>query len=283
MTRILFAMLLIVLAPAAVNAACRGRIVSVGSPAALIYDPFAPGDATQPFTITIQNTGPQSCAYQLAIPPASYPLQFASKLSYAITQAGATVTTAPMFTAATPILKPQQTFAINAVLIAFRGQALQASLLTGTVTFVLNEAAAPSSPLPLDQARVSWTCTIPAVVGINVAGGGQKVTIDLRQTGPGNTATVILQTRATTPYSLAFMSHNRGVLAPVIAQDSAQSVPYAISVDSQSVNLAAIPAFTVQTAPGETTHRITITLGDTSNALAGVYRDVIVIKITSVL
>ena len=97
----------------------------------------------------------------------------------------------------------------------------------------------------------------------------------------GKEASVMLQARTNGNHHLEFESANRGVLALVGRSGPASTIPYTATLDGQPLALTSRTALSFAPAPGESTRRLTVTIGDTSGKLAGTYLDVITVAILS--
>ena len=91
----------------------------------------------------------------------------------------------------------------------------------------------------------------------------------------------MLQTRTNGNHRLEFESANRGVLALLGRSGPASTIPYTATVDGQPLALTSRAALSFAPAPGESTRRFTVTIGDISGKLAGTYLDVITVAILS--
>ncbi|MGO8780725.1 MAG: hypothetical protein ACLQKK_17730 [Rhodomicrobium sp.] len=284
MTRLIAILLFIASSPA--SAACLGKISQAAAPSSLSYNPFAVQNTLQAILVTIQNPGTQPCSYQLTIPSASYPLQFGGKLSFGIAPAGAAPapqSTTPL-TVLTSQVKPGQAVRVPLALTIFSGQPAASGLLMGNVNFSLYAAGAAPSQSPLDQVQVPLSCAIPAIFEINIAGSGQYTSVDFGELAPGKSATVVLQMRATADYSLHFRSQNNGYLVRGGSNSPGNSrISYGLTVDGLPIALSGPAFLQFKARAGETSRRFSFTIGEMANTMAGLYKDIITVRIASYL
>jgi hypothetical protein len=265
------------------EAACAGKITSVNAQAPLTYSPFAPWSAQQKLILTVQNTGSQACAYQLSTPSRFYPLQFGGKLSFSITGSTFGSSASQPFILLTPAIKSGQSAQFSAVLSIFRGQAVASGTTVSNIGFDLAPAGASAGQTPIDEVIVPVTCVVPPIFEINLAGSGQTTSVQFGTLAPGQTASVILQTRTTGNYQLDFQSRNGGFLILQGLTGQSSKIPYNLTIDGQPVALGAASFLKVTAGPGEAAHRLAVTIGGTAGNLAGTYIDVITVSIESFL
>ena len=96
--------------------------------------------------------------------------------------------------------------------------------------------------------------------------------------------TVVIQTRCTQNYKVQLTSQNSGSLVLEDGDESGTSrVGYSAFFDGQSVNFAANRSIQYSAADFYENHKLMIQVGDISNKRAGLYKDVIVIRIMSAI
>jgi hypothetical protein len=262
-------------------AGCDGRITGVNAQAVLTYSPFEAFNARQTLVVTVKNTGTLTCSYQISVPPQFYPLQFGGKLSFGLSNTIASGETAGALTLTTPIISPGTSTQLPLILTVFRGQVTYSGQFTAGFGLVLAAAGAPVGSPPIDQVSVPLTCTVPPIFEINLAGSGHRTSVQFGTLETGKEASVMLQTRTNGNHHLEFESANRGVLALVGRSGPASTIPYTATLDGQPLALTSRTALSFAPAPGESTRRLTVTIGDTSGKLAGTYLDVITVAILS--
>jgi hypothetical protein len=262
-------------------AGCAGKILGVTAQSPLTYSPFAAWNAQQTLNLTVQNSGAVACGYQVSIPPGYYPLQFGGKLLFNLSAATGMVAGGPQFALTTQSIKPGQSIQIPITLTVPRGQPSLSGSFTSKIGFTLAAAGTPPAQPPIDQVIVPLVCTVPPIFEINVAGSGSKSTVQFASLETGQNASVILQTRTNGGYFISLRSLNSGLLASKDHTGAASTIPYVATVDGQPVVLGAPAALSYAAEPGEAARRLTVTVGDTSGKLAGMYSDVITISILS--
>ena len=264
-------------------AGCAGKIASVSAQTPLTYSPFAAWNAQQRLIFTVRNTGTIACSYQVSILPGHYPLQFAGKLSFSLSSANAAGNSSANFTLATPVLNPGQSVQLPVILTVFRGQPVSSGQFNLNVGFALAAAGTQVGQPPIDRVMVPLACTVPPVFEINLAGSGQRTSIQFANPEAGQKASVVLQTRTNGNHQVEFKSVNGGFMTLRGHSGQMSKIPYAVTVDGQPIALAAPAALRFATEPGEAARRLTVTLGDPSGKLAGTYIDVITVSILSSL
>ncbi len=262
-------------------AGCAGKIVSVSAQSPLTYSPFAAWNAQQRLILTVQNTGPLACSYQVSIPASFYPLRFGGKLSFNLSSTSASDGASANFTMTTPTLNPGKSAQLVVLLTVFRGQLSLSGRFTSKVGFALAGGGTPLTQPPIDQVIIPLVCTVPPIFEINLAGSGRTTTVQFPSLETGQKTSLVLQTRTNGGHRVEFRSVNGGFLALQGHSGPASTIPYAAAVDGQPVPLAVSAALSFAAEPGEMSRRLTVTIGNTSGKLAGTYIDVITVSILS--
>ncbi len=262
----------LVLFGAAPASACAGKIVSTAARAPLTYNPFAPVDARQEIAVKVQNAGSDRCAYQLSIPNRSLPLQFALGLRFAIMAGGWQET----FAAATPVLQPRQSYDLHLTLLVYRGQAATAGTLSRPLGFSLTPVGGRT---PVDAIELTLSCIIPALFQTNLAGSGTRTSLEFSSLNPNGTKSVVMQTRATQGHCLEFRSTAGSLVREGSPASEQATIPFVLAVDGQTTTLSKGTVLRIQGAPGQSSHLLTVRIGDTRNKLAGVYKGAITVHI----
>jgi hypothetical protein len=281
MTRLVLAMIVLCSCHGTSVAGCAGKLAGVTAQSPLTYSPFAAWNAQQTLNLTVQNSGAIACGYQVSVPASYYPLQFGGKLLFNISAGAGMAPGASQFTLATPAIKPGQSLQIPILLTVPRGQPSPAGSFTSKIGFALTAAGSPAAEPPIDQVIVQLACTVPPIFEINVAGSGSRSTVQFVSLGTGQNASVVLQTRTNGSHQILFKSLNGGFMALRGYPGPASAIPYAASVDGQPIALGAPVALSYPAQPGEAARRLSITVGDTSGKLAGMYSDTIIVSILS--
>ncbi len=260
--------------------ACTGKIVSATAQQALVYNPFDASDAKQQITIKVLNNGGERCAYQISAPDRYLPFQFAPDLRFAIATPGTSSGQATV-NSVTPLLQPSQSYQLHFTLVVFRGQRSVSGLLTKTIGFVLSPPG--DSRITYDDVEVPLLCSIPEIYGINLAGSGIRTSIDFSGAGSKASRSVVLQTRATHAYHLEMQASAGYLLREGGGPDEFARIPFAFAIDGRTYPLASGAVLRVGGSPGQASRLLTVTVGDTSRQLAGVYKATITIRIGSSL
>ena len=270
---LILALLLFWTAPAA---ACAGKIVSTAARAPLSYNPFSPVDAQQEIAVKVQNAGSDRCAYQLSIPNRYLPLQFAIGLRFAI-MAGSWQET---LAAATPVLQPRQSYDLHLTLLVYRGQTATAGTLSRLVGFALTPAGGRT---PVDEIQLNLSCVVPPFFQINLAGSGTRTAMEFSSLNANGTKSVVMQTRATQGHRLEFRSTAGYLLREGSPASESSTIPFALAVDGQTYTLSEGTVLRIQGTAGQSSHLLTVRIGDTKNKLAGTYKAAITVHIASTM
>ncbi|MBJ7532824.1 hypothetical protein JDN40_01665 [Rhodomicrobium vannielii ATCC 17100] len=267
------------LAGAIVSAqACAGKLETFSARRPLIYNPFSVVDARTRLGITIRNTGTEACSYRLTIPDSYFPLLF-ENIAFTIDARDVTAATSGALSITTPSVPAGQTHYLRLRVSALRGQPALSSTLTKRVGFVLTEAG---RSLPLDQSELDLHCVIPPVFEINVAGSGLRATLEIDDLKLRSKA-VVLQTRSTQSHQLQIRAENGFLVREGHLPGAATTIPYEVSIDGVSRQLEKNAVWRVDGPAGEASRRLNVTIGDTVNKLAGLYKEVITVHIDSKL
>ncbi|MBT3072172.1 hypothetical protein KKP04_15060 [Rhodomicrobium sp. Az07] len=268
------------LAGATVSAhACAGKLETFSARRPLIYNPFSVVDARARLGVTIRNTGTEACSYRVTIPDSYLPLLF-ENIAFTIDARDATAAMSGALSITTPSVPAGQTHYLRLRVSALRGQPALSGTLTKRVGFVLTEAGTRS--LPLDQTELDLHCVIPPVFEINVAGSGLRATLEIDDLKLRSKA-VVLQTRSTQSHQLQIRAENGFLVREGSLPGAATTIPYEVSIDGQSRQLEKNADWRVDGPAGEASRRLNVTIGDTVNKLAGLYKEVITVHIDSKL
>ncbi|ADP72381.1 hypothetical protein Rvan_3185 [Rhodomicrobium vannielii ATCC 17100] len=259
--------------------ACAGKIETFSARRPLIYNPFSVVDAHLRLAVTIRNTGSETCSYRLSIPDSYRPLLF-ENIAFTIDARDASNETPGTFSVTTPSVAAGQTHQLRLRLSASRGQPALSGDLTKRVGFVLTEAGAQG--LPLDQTELDLHCLIPPVFEINVAGSGLRATLEIDDSKLPSKA-VVLQTRSTQSHRLQIRAENGFLVREGSLPSATTIIPYEVAIDGLSRQLQKDAVWQVDGPAGEASRRLSVTIGDTFNKLAGLYKEVITVHIDSKL
>jgi len=259
--------------------ACAGKIETFSGQRTLIYNPFSVVDARLRVAVTIRNTGFEACSYRLSIPDSYLPFFFES-VAFSVEAREARNETSATFSVTTPSVAAGQTHQLRLRLSVSRGQPALSGTLTKRVGFVLTDAVKRGSPL--DQTELDFYCVIPPVFEINVAGSGLRASLeidDLKLRSKG----VVLQTRSTQSHQLQIRAENGFLVREGSPPSTTTLIPYEVSIDGASRQLEKNAVWQVDGPAGEASRRLNVTIGDTVNKLAGLYKEVITVHIDSKL
>ena len=268
---LLAAVTLFGMAPAS---ACAGKIVSTAARVPLIYNPFAPVDARQEIAIKVQNSGSDRCAYQLSIPDRYLPLQFTPGLRFTIM--GGKWQEA--FAAASPVLQPRQSYDLRLTLLVYRGQTATAGTLSQLIGFSLTPVGGRT---PVDEIQLSLSCVIPPLFQINLAGSGSRTSMEFTSLNANGARSVVMQARATQGHRLEIQSEGGYLLREGSPANETSSISFVLTVDGQTYTLSKGAVLRIQGGAGQSSHLLTVRIGDTKNKLAGIYKATITVHIAS--
>ncbi|WP_127078074.1 hypothetical protein [Rhodomicrobium lacus] len=258
--------------------ACTGKIDALSARRTLVYNPFSALDGHQQLSIQVQNTGTESCAYRLWIPDRYLPLQFGN-IDFTISgQRAPSAADSSGLTIQTPIVAPGQSIKLPLRLSVARGQQSLAGKLTKKIGFAL--AAEQARTTLLDQTEVDIHCVVPPVFEINVAGSGLRATLEIDDLKLRSKA-VVLQMRSTQNHRLEIQAENGALIREGSPPGDSTSIPYVVTIDGQSSQLKKGAIWRVNGPAGESSRRLNVTIGDTADKLAGLYKDVITVHIAS--
>jgi hypothetical protein len=273
-----------------VEAACSG---SIGSGTSVIgrtlYDPFSATGVSDQYPITVTNMGSTSCVFAIVFSATSTPAKLGAKLSYDLTNAnGYTVlfpapVGTPVRTIQSAPIAPNSSVSLPFNVLIAAGQ------LAGPGDYVDN-VNVTAQLFSFDGGVYTLLNTVPVVIkysvlqslSVNIAGSGVATTLDFGVLTQGTQKNVQIQARSNLAYHLNISSDNQGklVLTPAIAGQT-WAVPYLATLDATALDLNGI----VNTnTSGQTTllgdnHTFSVSIGDVSKKRAGLYRDVITIRI----
>ena len=254
--------------------ACAGKIVSTVAQAPLSYNPFSPVDAQQEITVKVQNVGSDRCIYQLSN---SQPL-FAPKIlpRPSVRDHGGQL--AGTLAAVTPVLQARQSYDLHLTLRLYRGQTAMAGTLSRIIGFSLT---ALGDRTPADVIELTLSCVVPPLFQINLAGSGTRTSLEFSSLNANGTKSVVMQIRATQGHCLEFRSTAGSLLREGSPANELSTIAFVLAVDGQTYTLAEDTVLRIQGAPGQSSHLLTVRIGDTKNKPAGTYKAAITVHIVS--
>ena len=218
--------------------------------------------------------GATGAPISLSIPNRSLPLQFAPGLRFAI-MAGSWQET---LAAATPVLQPRQSYDLHLTLLVYRGQTATAGTLSRLVGFSLTPVGGRT---PVDEIQLNLSCVIPPLFQTNLAGSGTRTSLEFSSLNANGTKSVVMQTRATQGHCLEFQSTAGSLRREGSPASEASTIPFVLAVDGQPYTLSEGTVLRLQGAPGQSSHLLTVRIGDTRNKVAGTYKATITVRIAS--
>lgn len=266
--------------------ACTGQITAGAEPT-LTYRPFDAAGAIAEQRVTIRNTGPDACVFQLSFVRLDMAGQGLGGLAFEVLGgAGETLAAsapAPVSGARliSRVLAPDESFDFVYALSLPPGQMTPPGDHEQAVELQLLAAADARSlggAVPLDRRRLRLGCHVPRTLSINIRGAGTRKTIDFGTLTEGETKHVVIATRSNQPFVLEATSLNGGAMAmaPPLQR---WRVPYAMALDGAAVAFPArIGPFGGSTLAGHE-FDVVFTIGDVANKRAGLYADEITIEI----
>lgn len=262
----------------------------------MFYDPFERDLAPSFITLTITNKADDKCQLALSIdsrgPRAERRLvNGSSSLGYEVSREGRLLENE---TGAPQVQLPLQSGKSGETQVELRfrirdGDFVPAGEYTDEMVVRLYQIGAgpPRQISPETVLRVS--ALVPARAQLNVAGSNTRVFganpaggIDFGELKNGAEREAFIQVRATSPVILRLSSANQGQLRHANFGESTAGVPYALSVDGNSVALGSGPVQLFRdpsSAFRPESYRALFTIVDATGKPAGLYRDVLTISV----
>jgi hypothetical protein len=276
-----------------VHSDCAGRLEGELRAGGGEYDPFEVNDHRRRHTITIRNTGTETCSFVVGFrrqPSDGWLTWF---LKYRLEdQSGQSLlsdqtppNSGSRYVIASNIA-PSATATAEFFLVLPRGQfAYPGTYYDYDVHLSLHHRVSSGaiSSLQLDTQPLLVRQAVKASVGISIAGGGVTTTLGFGDLAEGKERSVAVRTTANYAYSLSLQSANSGVmrLDPEL-QGQAWAIPYTLQLNSGQIYLqspAKIRRSASHYTSGEETHFLTFRIGEMADRIAGLYRDVVTIDI----
>ena len=95
------------------------------------------------------------------------------------------------------------------------------------------------------------------------------------------TRSVVMHTRATQGHRLEFQATTGHLLREGSPASELSTISFVLAVDGQTYTLSQGTVLRIQGDPGESSHLLTVRIGDTRNKLAGTYKAAITVRIAS--
>ncbi len=284
-TKLLLGSLIALIAPVQAAFACEGSVEFGPSISATGYSPFDPVDKKYLTPLTLENNSQETCRFGLAFERSSIDGELGGELSYSLTYE-----TINLFAAASPQKEPVIVVDVEAgererldlEFVIQRGQFVAPGAYSDQVTAYLFLISDQDTVMVNDrQAKISLK--VEPDFGINIAGAGQRTTLDFGILEEGAEKNVKLRARSNTNYQLVVSSEHDGqlMLTPAVPGQS-WTIPYQLSLDEHSLPLdqsdwssSPLPV----ASGGYVEHNLDVIIGETDDKRAGSYRDVVTVKI----
>lgn len=193
---------------------------------------------------------------------------------------------APGFTGRAMRMSAQSLATVDLIVSAPRGQMISPADYSDALDIGLYRLEGGVQQKIRDGGRLALTITSRPVMTLSLAGGGRKTTLNFGDLREGATRSLMLQAYTNQGFRLSVSSENGGLLRPV--DDTARAeggwrVPYTISVNRAGhMALASetrIDVSAVSTPILGLQIPVEVRIGQVAGQRAGLYRDVITIKI----
>lgn len=119
-------------------------------------------------------------------------------------------------------------------------------------------------------------------VSMSLPGASTSTTMDFGTLQTGDRKNVNVQIRSTTPFKVSMDSENNGVLALVGDNSGTWTIPYTAELDGNTIgdNTAVVSNAPSGPLAAPATWRFRVTVGDVAGARAGIYRDIVTLKVS---
>jgi hypothetical protein len=277
--------------PNSARATCAGLIdTTTAVVSGRQYDPFSATPVADTYTVRITSKASKACNFALVFSALPGPRQLGGTLSYTLTNLnGHSLIVAeppadePGSSLSTSNLGANATADLSFLIKMARGQFAAPALYADSITIRLYAVEDGRYQLH-DTKPLSFSYTVPQILSVTVGNAAPGGAMQFGELVQGAQRSVAIQARSNVSYRFNVSSDNRGVLLldpPVSTQ--AWSVPFAAAVDGYAVDLSGPVGSTTVLAPatpiGGDNHVLAVTIGDVSKRRAGIYRDVITVKI----
>jgi hypothetical protein len=267
---------------------CTGKLEGSFHVNPIVYDPFAPTDHIVRHVISIRNTSDTECKYLLAFTSASDPAKLDNTILYSIENDNGDDI---LMTEKQDIIGLRSanapagsSLSLSPIFVIPRGQLISPGLYTVDLSIqlfaisddgTLQQAAVDTHSLTVD-------CEVQSILSVTLAGGGTATSVDFGEITSGEERTVLLKARANRDYRLELVSQNSGrlTLDPTIPGEE-WGIDYSVLVDGTAQSLEQGVKIVEYNSPsqGETSHSLLFRLNDARMKRAGIYKDVVSIKI----
>jgi hypothetical protein len=273
------------------NAACSGAIdIASTVLSGKQYDPFSARVVSDQYMIRILNHGGEACDFALAFSASSDRRQLGGIIPYSISD----VNRRPLVISALHSIMPQTSLTashVNTVadlpffISIDRGIFAHPNRYSDDLTVTLYTIES-GHLRECDNTTLSITYIVPQVLDVSIGKSNANWTVNFGELMQGAQSSILLRTRSNVPYYLRVSSYFHGNLSldPPLS-NKAWSIPYTATIDERVIDIsksgynAYISELTGNI--GGDQHLINITIGDTYNKIAGIYKDIIAVEIVA--
>jgi hypothetical protein len=282
-----FAFAALALLGAAPSQACSGRIASAPEPLA-DYNPFSPLDHVHSFQVRVENTGSETCRFQLSLEPGLMEIQFDYRIDGGTgshladsRRAGdhfAALTSRPLAAG------EHQQFDLMLKIPA--GQILGPGRYTAELSLSLTGSDGDAEPItgapPIDSVAMRVICAVGDHLGVNIAGAGIAKTVDFGELVEGDSRHIVVEARANRNFILEIVSAKGGAMA-MAAPYEQWRIPYALTLDGRGLKLPFRAGPFLNAGISGKAFSFDFQIGDVSAKRAGLYTDEITVTIRPAL
>lgn len=276
-------------------ASCSGRITAGTMVSGkTLYNPFSTTPVSDPYEITVVNTGSTPCVFALSISSSGAPeTKLGGTLTYklagpsdaviSVNHSGA-IGGIPLLS---PAVAPGMAYIFHYKVLLERGQFASPGTYSQNLDLGLYSFEGGSIKMPrLDGRTLSITYSAPQSLSVNLKGGGLTKTMDFEQFVTGAQRSIAIEARGNMRYQLSVSSAKQGMMTltpPVTGK--VWSIDYVAFLERNSLNLRqknVIPDLPPTHPRSDAIYNLTVTVGDVSQKRAGRYEDTITIEIAGV-
>lgn len=266
-------------------AQCTGKFEDSAAYTLPSYDPFSPQDVRIRKDLYVRNLSSQTCRFRVYLLRSPAQGAFSNQLRYAVTDEQAlSLLREDASSGAGRFLLSSEVPGFGRVSLGYyldveRGQVAAPAAYNDRIDAVL---LPDQSAEEVDRQSVFLTMAVESVTNVSIAGGGIATTVQFGKLETGKARSLIVEAHSNTPYKLTFASAYNGNLRldpPVPNQN--WSIPYRLDVDGSVVDLSAERNLSGDSpTSGKQGHTLTFQIIDAAAKRAGIYRDIIKIKIS---
>lgn len=148
--------------------------------------------------------------------------------------------------------------------------------------YAIGEEQRPNGDVEASYRVIPVTVNTLRSVSMSLPGASTSTTLDFGTLTTGDRKGVNVQIRSTTPFKVSMLSDNNGVLGLVGDSQKRWTIPYTAELDGLEITESRPIESNAPSGPlaAPATWRFRVTVGDVSGARAGVYRDIITLKVS---